>query len=373
MTSQQPHRPPFRADHVGSLLRPAKLAEARKSWKAGKLPGAELEAIEDEAISEAVAMQEAIGLQGITDGEFRRDYWHLDFMWSFEGIEPTSAEYTAKFSDGKDFVAPAAAATGKVKYPAGGIMRRHFEFLKSKTSRTPKFTIPAPTMFRHRYANEAISKQVYPDMAGFWADLGTAYNDAMKDLYSLGCRYLQLDDVNSTNLCDPSMRQRFADTGDDPDKLLDTFIAANNAAVAGRPADMTVTTHMCRGNFRSGWVSAGGYEAVAEKFLSQMQVDGFFMEYDSDRAGDFKPLRFVSKGKMVVLGLVTSKTPALEPKDELKRRIDEAAKYIDINQLCLSPQCGFSSTHHGNELTIDEQKRKLAHIVEVATEVWGGV
>jgi 5-methyltetrahydropteroyltriglutamate--homocysteine methyltransferase len=228
-------------------------------------------------------------------------------------------------------------------------------------------------MFRHRAARKAISQEIYPDMAGFWADLGKAYNDAMRDLYALGCRYLQLDDVNSTNLCDQSIRQRFAEQGDDPDKLLDTFINTNNAAIAGRPADLTVTTHMCRGNFRSGWVSAGGYEAVAEKFLSQMQVDGFFMEYDSERAGDFRPLRFVPKGKMVVLGLVTSKTPALEPKDELRRRIDEASKHIDVGQLCLSPQCGFSSTHHGNELTADEQKRKLAHVIAVAEDVWGGV
>jgi 5-methyltetrahydropteroyltriglutamate--homocysteine methyltransferase len=236
VSSTQPHRPPFRADHVGSLLRPARLAEARQGWKAGKVSAADLQAIEDEAITEAVAMQEAIGLQGISDGEFRRDYWHLDFMWGFDGVEPTRSDYTANFSGGKNFVAPAAGVTGKVAYPKDGIMRSHFSYLKGKTRRTAKFTIPAPTMFRHRAALDAISKQVYPDMADFWADLGKAYNDAMRDLHGLGCRYLQLDDVNSTNLCDPTFRQRFADQGDDPDAILDTFIAANNAAIAGRPA-----------------------------------------------------------------------------------------------------------------------------------------
>ena len=373
MTTNARAKPPFRADHVGSLLRPANLAEARQKWRDGALSGEALTGIEDTAIRDVVAMQESVGLKAVTDGEYRRDYWHLDFMWGFDGVEPSEVEYSAPFVDDRPFVAPAAKVTGKVAYPAGGIMREHFTFLKEATDRVAKFTIPAPTMFRHRAGREVITAEAYPDMAEFWSDLGQAYNAAVMDMAALGCRYLQLDDVNSTNLCDERMRETIRQQGEDPDDVLDYYIAANNAAIAGRPADMTVTTHMCRGNFRSKWISTGGYEAVAERFLSDMQVDGFFLEYDSERAGDFQPLRFVPKDKMVVLGLVTSKTPELEPKDGLKRRIDEAAQYIDADQLCLSPQCGFSSTHHGNDLTADEQRRKLEHIVTVAEEVWGGI
>ncbi|MEQ9642153.1 MAG: 5-methyltetrahydropteroyltriglutamate--homocysteine S-methyltransferase [Alphaproteobacteria bacterium] len=373
MSSKAGIKPPFRADHVGSLLRPAELATGRQRWKAGEIDDAALAEIEDSAVRDVVALQESVGLKGVTDGEYRRDYWHLDFMWGFDGVRPTDTDYAANFSDGKDFVAPAAQVYDKVRYPADGIMRRHFEFLKETTRQTPKMTIPAPTMFRHRAGRHVILEDAYPEMDEFWIDLGKAYNDAIQDFYSLGCRYLQLDDVNSTNLCDPNMQARMREQGTDPDQLLDSFIEVNNAAIAGRPDDMVVTTHMCRGNFRSSWISSGGYEAVAEKFLSQMQIDAFFMEYDSERAGDFQPLRFLPKDKMVVLGIVTSKTPDLEPKDELKRRIDEAARFVDVDRLCLSPQCGFSSTHHGNELTADEQRRKLEHIVAVAEEVWGGV
>lgn len=373
MTTNSRARPPFRADHVGSLLRPKSLADARQQWREGKLATDRLAALEDAAIRDVVAMQEAIGLKAVTDGEFRRDYWHLDFMWSFDGVQPSEIEYSAPFVDDRPFVAPAAKVTGKVRYPEDGIMRSHFRFLAETTSRTPKFTIPAPTMFRHRAGREVILEEAYPDLDEFWFDLGQAYSDAVQDMAALGCRYIQLDDVNSTNLCDERMRAAIREQGEDPDRLLDHYVAANNAALANRPADMIATTHMCRGNFRSKWISTGGYEAVAEKFLSEMNVDGFFLEYDSERAGDFQPLRFVPKDKMVVLGLVTSKTPDLEPKDELKRRIDEAAKFVDIDRLCLSPQCGFSSTHHGNDLTADQQRRKLEHIVEVATEIWGGI
>ena len=289
----------------------------------------------------------------------------------FEGVAPSEEEFVVPFSGGQDFVAPAATVVGKVRYPAGGIMREHFEFLKATTRRTAKFTMPAPTMFRHRINPRAMTGDIYADVASFWADIGSAYNAALKDLGSLGCTYVQMDDVNSCVLCDQAMRERIGQQGDDPDKVLDRYIGALNAATAGRPAGMAVTTHMCRGNFRSEHVATGGYEAIADRLLSQVDVDGFFMEYDDARSGDFRPLRFLPKGKFAVLGIVTSKTPTLESKDSLKRRIDEAARYAPLDQLCLSPQCGFSSTHHGNNLTVDEQKRKLALIVEVADEVWG--
>lgn len=369
-------KPPFRADHVGSLLRPRELAEARARWHHRELSGDHLRALEDKAIREAVALQESIGLKGITDGEFRRDYWHLDFMWGFEGVKPSEEEFTAPFSGGKNFVAPAATVIGKVRYPRAGIMREHFKFLQSALTRpgsVAKMTMPAPTMFRHRTGRKTISTDAYPDVADFWRDIGMAYNDAVQDFAGLGCRYLQLDDVNSCILCDREIRERMAAQGDDPDRMLDRYIAALNAAIAGRPADMVVTTHMCRGNFQSEWAAKGGYDAIAEKLLAQVQVDGFFMEYDDERSGDFAPLRFLPKGKMAVLGIVTSKVPELEPKDALKRRIDAAAKYAPLDQLAISPQCGFSSTHHGNRLGPDHQKRKLELVVEVATEVWGGV
>jgi 5-methyltetrahydropteroyltriglutamate--homocysteine methyltransferase len=367
-------KPPFRADHVGSLLRPPELAEARQKWKRGELAADQLRLVEDKAIREAVALQQSVGLKGITDGEFRRDYWHLDFMWGFDGVKPSEEEFIAPFSGGKNFVAPAATVVGKVRYPDSGIMREHFKFLSSvmPAGATAKMTVPAPTMFRHRTGRKTISEQAYPDTAEFWRDIGSAYNAAVRDFAGLGCRYLQLDDVNSCILCDRDVRERMAAQGDDPDRMLDRYIAALNAAVAGR-GDMVVTTHMCRGNFQSEWAAKGGYEAIAEKLLAQVNVDGFFMEYDDERSGDFAPLRFLPKGKMAVLGIVTSKTPKLEPKDALKRRIDEAAKYASLDQLAISPQCGFSSTHHGNKLGPDDQKRKLDLLVEVATEVWGGV
>jgi 5-methyltetrahydropteroyltriglutamate--homocysteine methyltransferase len=364
-------KPPFRADHVGSLLRPKELADARAKWKQAVLAADALKRIEDAAIRDAVAMQESVGLKSITDGEFRRDHWHLDFMWGLDGTKPSDEEFISPFSGGQNFVAPAAAVIGKLSYPARGIMRDHFSYLKSVTRRTAKFTAPAPTMFRHGAGRKVVSDAAYPDVDKFWVDVGQAYNAFVRDFAALGCRYLQLDDVNSALLCDKAMRTRIREQGDDPDKLLDRYIGALNAAVAGRPADMVVTTHMCRGNFKSQWIAEGGYEAIAEKLLAQVNVDGFFMEYDDARSGDFAPLRFLPKGKLAVLGITTSKRPELEPKDALRRRIEEAAKYAPIEQLCLSPQCGFSSTHHGNALTHDEQKRKLAHIVEVADAIWG--
>lgn len=371
MTSAHRAKPPFRADHVGSLLRPPALAAAREQWRRGELAARALRQIEDEAIREAVGMQESVGLKGITDGEFRRDFWHLDYMWGFDGAEPSETAYASPFSGGAEFVAPAAKITAKIAYPAAGIMREDFAFLQSVTGETAKLSIPAPTMFRHRLGREIIGEDVYPDMDEFWADLGRAYNGAVRDLASIGCRYLQLDDVNTCLLCSEEMRERIRQQGDDPERLLERYIEANNAAVTGRPADLVVTIHMCRGNFQSQWIAEGGYEAVAEKFLAETAVDGFFMEFDSERAGGFEPLRFLPKDKLVVLGIVTSKTPELEAKDDSKRRIDVATRHVSLEQLCLSPQCGFSSTHHGNALSHDEQRRKLAHVVEVAEEVWG--
>ena len=364
-------RPPYRADHVGSLLRPPQLAQARAQWHEGKLSAEALRIIEDKAIAQAVALQEGAGLRSITDGEFRRDYWHLDFMWGFDGVEPSSETVPVPFSNGEFFTAPMAIVTAKVRYPAHGIMRDHFKYLAKHTKRTPKFTAPAPTMFRHRSGRKAVSEQAYPDIGEFWADLGQAYNAAMRDLASAGCRYLQLDDVNSCMLCDEQARERIRGQGGDPDTVLGQNIAVINASIAGRPADMVVTTHFCRGNYKSQWMAAGGYEAIADRFLSQVDVDGFFMEYDSERAGDFKPLRFLPKGKIAVLGLISSKLPQLESKDALKRRIEEAARYAPLEQLALSPQCGFSSTHHGNALSHDDQRRKLELIVSVAEDVWG--
>ena len=364
-------KPPFRADHVGSLLRPPELLAAREQARKGELAAAALREIEDKAIRDVVALQESVGLKSVTDGEFRRDYWHLDFMWQFDGVQPSEEQFAAPFSGGEAFVAPFAQVVGKVAYPADGIMREHFAFLHGATSCTAKFTMPAPTMFRHRTGRRAITEQAYPDVDAFWRDLGKAYNAAIKDLVSLGCRYVQMDDVNSALLCDTAMRERIKNQGEDPDRLMDRYVGALNAAVEGLPDDVTVVTHMCRGNYRSQWMTSGGYDVIAEKLLTTVDIDGFFMEYDSERAGDFQPLRFLPANKIAVLGIITSKTPQLENRDDVLRRVEEATRYASLDQLCLSPQCGFSSTHHGNNLTTDEQKRKLAHVVKLADEIWG--
>lgn len=364
-------KPPFRADHVGSLLRPPELLAARDRTRRGELSPEALREVEDKAIRDVVALQESVGLQSITDGEFRRDYWHLDFMWKFDGVRASDEEFAAPFSNGEAFVAPYARVVGKIAYPREGIMREHFAFLRGVTSRTAKFTMPAPTMFRHRTGRLAITEQAYPDLDQFWNDLGKAYNAAIRDLVSLGCRYVQMDDVNSALLCDPGMRERIKGQGEDPDRLLERYVNTLNAAVAGLPDDVTVVTHMCRGNYRSQWMTSGGYDVIAEKLLTGVDIAGFFMEYDSERAGDFRPLRFLPRDKIAVLGIITSKTPELEPRDAIMRRIEDATKYADLDQLCLSPQCGFSSTHHGNNLTVDEEKRKLAHVVALADEIWG--
>ena len=359
-------RPPFHADHVGSLLRPAELRDARAKAKAGTLGATQLRALEDACIARVVKKQEEIGLQSITDGEFRRDFWHLDFLKQLDGIElvPVSG-MTFKAED----VPPMASVTGKVAC-SRPIMVEHFKYLKSITKRTAKFTMPSPGTAHMRGGRNAISRTVYPDLAQFWADIGAAYRKAIRHLYDAGCRYLQLDDVGFAYLCDEKVRENFRKNGDDPATLAPAYANAINEALRERPADLAVTMHTCRGNFRSTWFAAGGYQDDVVGAMFTANVDGFFMEYDSERAGGFGPLKQLPRGKKVVLGLVTTKAGALEPKDALKRRVDEAAKVVPLENLCLSPQCGFSSTHHGNLLSEEEQWAKLKRIVEVAAEVW---
>ncbi len=360
---------PFRADHVGSLLRPAWLAEERARWRSGEIDAAVLRAAEDRAIREAVQHQEAIGLQSITDGEFRRDWWHLDFLSQIDGV-------TLKENPGPKFgVAgaseqpPIATVTGRIAC-SRPIMIDHFAFLKEQTTRTAKMTIPSPSMLHLRGGRAAISKDVYPDLDAFWSDVAQAYRTAIRHLADAGCRYLQLDDITFAYLCDPKIQATCRANGDDPATLPRTYANAINAALEGRPDGLHVTMHTCRGNFRSAWVAEGGYDPVVEAMFST-NVDGYFMEFDSARAGGFEPLKALPAGKRVVLGLVTTKSGELESKEALKRRIDEAARFVPLENLCLSPQCGFSSTHHGNALSQQEQWRKLERVVEVAREVWG--
>ncbi len=360
---------PFRADHVGSLLRPAALAEARANFKRGALSADELRAAEDQAIAEVVRQQEAIGLQGTTDGEFRRDWWHLDFLAQLDGVT-LQDNPGPKFSvAGQGEQPPIAAVTGKVAC-SKPIMVAHFEYLKGVTTGTPKMTIPSPSMLHLRGGRKAISSQAYPDLAEFWADVAAAYRRAIAHLYAAGCRYLQLDDITFAYLCDPRIRANCRANGDDPALLPGTYAAAINAALRDKPPDMRVTIHTCRGNFKSAWVAEGGYDPVVLAMFAT-DVDGYFMEFDSARAGGFEPLHALPRGKKVVLGLVTTKLGELESAESLKRRIDEAAKFVPLEDLCLSPQCGFSSTHHGNALSHSDQWRKLERVVEVARDVWG--
>jgi 5-methyltetrahydropteroyltriglutamate--homocysteine methyltransferase len=365
------NKPPFRADHVGSLLRPKRLFAARAAWRAGTLAQAELEELEDECVRSAVAMQEGAGLHSITDGDFRRDDWFLDFMFSLEGITRTQEHARVPFSGGVDFFAPLGRVTGKVRCPAGGIMVEDFRFLKSIVSQTPKICIPAPAMFYTVIGPASVDSAVYPDLREFWRDLGTAYQDAIGHLAAAGCTYLQIDDVNSANIADPNWQGFWRSRGLDPEKLVDTFIELNNLAVGQRPRGVTAVIHMCRGNYQSQWAAQGGYDMVAERYFSQSAVDGFFLEYDDQRSGDFAPLRHMPADKRVVLGLMTSKHAKLEPRDEIRRRVDSAAKYIPLERLCLSPQCGFASTQEGNKLSEDEQRAKLTHLVSLAEEIWG--
>jgi 5-methyltetrahydropteroyltriglutamate--homocysteine methyltransferase len=359
-------KPPFRADQVGSLLRPMELAEARARFRKKEISAGELRTLENKCIREAIQKQESVGLQAITDGEFRRDWWHLDFMSRLDGVT-TVANPGPKFG-GTEERPPIPSVTGKVDC-SKPIMVGDFVFLKENTGKTAKFTMPSPSMLHLRGGRSSISTAVYPDLAEFWADTAAAYRKAIRHLADAGCTYLQLDDVSFSYLCDPKIQDTARRNGDDPTALPRTYADAITNALKDRPAGMTVTMHTCRGNFKSSWVASGGYETVAEAMFSS-GVDAFFMEFDSERAGGFEPLRHLPKGKKIVLGLVTTKVGELESKEELKKRIDAAAKFVPLEDLCLSPQCGFSSTHHGNSLTADEQWRKLERIVEVAREVW---
>ncbi len=369
---QKKSAPPFRADHVGSFLRPSELLDARDRCQKGAITKAHLRAAEDKAIRDVVRFQEDIGLQGITDGEFRRTYFHIDFLEQLDGVEMRggiAANFHSAAGD-VNFAPPVMHVVGKLCH-AKPIQVEDYKFLKSVTKCVPKVTIPSPTMLHFRGGRAAISKEAYPDMEVFYEDVALCYRDELKQLGTAGCTYLQLDDTNLAYLCDPKMREGARSRGDDPDELPRRYAKLINAAIAGRPAGMTVCTHLCRGNFKSAWVAEGSYEPVAEVLFNDLKVDGYFLEYDDERSGDFSPLRFVPKGKIVVLGLVTTKLGELESKDDLKRRIDDAARYVPMEQLCLSPQCGFSSTVHGNEIARESQAAKLRLVVETAREVWG--
>ena len=367
-------RPPFRADHVGSFLRPKALLDAREQFRSGALDAAALRNVEDEAIRGIVKFQEGLGLRGITDGEFRRTYFHIDFLTRLQGVEAKGSIAVSFHSNAGnvDFSPPVMHVTGKVKH-VEDIQRADFEFLKSQTSRTPKVTIPSPTMLHFRGGRNAISREAYPDLDAFYADVAAAYRDELASLGRAGATYVQLDDTNLAYLCDEKMREGARSRGDDPDDLPRRYAALINEAIRDRPAGMTVCVHLCRGNFRSAWAAEGGYEPVAEVLFNALDVDGYFLEYDDARSGDFAPLRFLPKDKTVVLGLVSTKLDRLETKDDLKRRIDAAAKFAPIEQFCLSPQCGFSSTVHGNDIQVETQATKLRLCVETAREVWGEV
>ncbi|MDE2230365.1 MAG: 5-methyltetrahydropteroyltriglutamate--homocysteine S-methyltransferase [Alphaproteobacteria bacterium] len=367
-------QPPFRADQVGSLLRPPELHAAREQAAKGAITKAQLRVIEDRAIKDVVALQESAGLRGITDGEFRRAFWHVDFLTGFTGIAATQVQYALGFRGEHGETAETHSmlvVRDKVRR-IRPIMVDDFKFLKGAATRTPKVCIPAPTYLHMRGGRKVVSATAYPDLEEFWSDIVAAYRAEIKDLAVAGLTYLQIDDVSFATLCDEGIRTQVRRDGEDPDKMPARYAQIISALITERPPGLRVTMHTCRGNFQSMWMAEGGYDAVAEGLFGAA-VDGFFLEYDDSRSGGFEPLRFVPKGKYVVLGLVSTKRPELESKDVLKRRIDEAAKYVPLENLCLSPQCGFASSHHGNKLAIDLERRKLALVVEVATEVWGGV
>jgi 5-methyltetrahydropteroyltriglutamate--homocysteine methyltransferase len=367
--------PPFRADHVGSLLRPPELLRAREELAAGRISAEQLRAREDDAIRAAVKLQHEAGLQSATDGEFRRGSWHMDFIYQLGGIERVAGDIKVEFrnADGRiDYKPAAIRVTDKValEHP---IFAEDFQFLQGAVvdGVTPKLTIPSPSMVHYRGGRAALDPSAYSDIDEFWLDLSAAYADQVRAVAELGCTYLQFDDTSLAYLNDPQQRERMAEKGEDAEHLHETYIRHINEALANRPEGLTVTTHLCRGNFRSSWAAEGGYDFVAEALFGDLNIDGFFLEYDDDRSGGFEPLRFVPKDKLVVLGLVTSKRGELESKDQLKRRIDEASRFIGIEQLCLSPQCGFSSTFEGNAISYEQQVAKLELIVETAAEVWG--
>jgi 5-methyltetrahydropteroyltriglutamate--homocysteine methyltransferase len=367
-------QPPFRADHVGSLLRPQRLLKAREDFAANRITADELRAIEDDAIRDVVRMQEGVGLQSATDGEFRRASWHMDFIYALDGISKVEGDIVVHFHNpnGDLDYKPAALKVDSKLGVHEPIFGEHFKFLKETvTTNTPKLTIPSPSMVHYRGGAAAIDRDVYPENDDFWRDLTAAYAEQVRMVRELGCTYLQFDDTSLAYLNDPEQRKMMTERGEDAEHLHIAYIRHINEALANRPEGMTITTHMCRGNFQSSWVAEGGYDFVAEALFNELGVDGFFLEYDDERSGGFEPLRFVPKGKLVVLGLVTTKRGDLEEKDALKRRIEDASRYVDVDQLCLSPQCGFSSTVEGNLLTYDDEVAKLRRIVEVAEEVWG--
>ena len=362
--------PPFRADHVGSLLRPATVLEGRRRRAAGEIDDAELRHVEDEAIAAMIPKLEATGIRSITDGEFRREWFHLDFLKELDGV--TVEGMIAASSDSEETVhqaPPKITVTGKLRHQHP-IQVDDYRFVAKHTSRTPKVAIPSPTMVHFRGGRGGIDIESYPDLDVFFEDLAQCYRDEIEALYAAGCRYIQMDDTNLAYLCDPVMRQGAVDRGDDPDELPRTYAALINSVIDGRPSDLTVAVHLCRGNFRSTHFASGSYEAVAEVLFNEIDVDAYFLEYDDERSGDFAPLRFFPKDKTLVLGLVTSKFPELEDRDELRARVHEAAAYVDLDRMCLSPQCGFSSTVHGNELTEDDQWAKLTLVAEVADDIW---
>jgi 5-methyltetrahydropteroyltriglutamate--homocysteine methyltransferase len=363
-------KPPFRADHVGSLLRTAPLKEARAKREKGEVTAAQLKEVEDREIEKIIKKQEDVGLKLATDGEFRRSWWHFDFFKGLRGVTPYTTETGIQFK-GVETKHEGIRISDRLDF-AGHPHVDHFKFLKAHTKVTAKMTIPAPSTLHFRQGRQAISKDVYPELDSFFDDLATAYRKAIRAFYDAGCRYLQLDDTAWSMMCDPNERAQSVKRGDDPDTLPERYARLTNAALKDKPADMAITMHSCRGNFRSTFIASGGYDFVAEQLLGKVGIDGYFLEYDTERAGGFEPLRFFPKGnKQLVLGLVTSKSGTLEKKDDIKRRIDEATKYVDLDQLALSPQCGFASTEEGNVLAEDEQWAKLRMIVEIADEVWG--
>ena len=368
MTYRDSSRPPFRADHVGSLLRPRELHQARAKAAAGGMTAAELAGIEDRCIVEAIRKQEQAGIKSVTDGEFRREAWHFDFLCGLDGIDQSAPHQGPTFKGGQGV--NSLEITGRIAN-SGGVMLDHFRFLKEHAGETPKFCIPSPSLAYHRSGRALIDRDVYPDLDAFREDLYAAYRDELRMLYDEGCRYLQLDDTTFAMLCDPKVRNQMSGRGDDPADLIRIYARGIAEALKHRPDDMTLTVHMCRGNFKSSWIAEGGYEPVAEDLFQGVPVDGFFMEWDTDRAGGFEPLRFAPRDRMVVLGLVSSKFPELESKDDLKRRVDEAARYLPLENLCLSPQCGFASMAVGNEVSENAQWDKLALVAETAGEIWG--
>jgi 5-methyltetrahydropteroyltriglutamate--homocysteine methyltransferase len=364
--------PPFRADHVGSLLRPPELKQAREAFKAGRISREKLAEVEDASIKKAIALQEAAGLQSVTDGEFRRAFWHVDFLTGFDGIAATQGQYALKFhgeGGAESETRSMMVVDGKVRR-SRPIAVQSFGFLKNNTKRTAKLCIPAPTYLHMRGGRKVVNEKAYPDVEEFWRDIALAYRQEIAELAKAGLEYLQIDDVSFACLCDEGIRAQVRRDGEDPAGLPARYVQVINSLIGERPRSLSVTLHTCRGNHASMWMAEGGYDAVAEAVF-QTQVDGFFLEYDTVRAGGFEPLRFVPKGKKVVLGLVSTKTPVLESRDLLRKRVAAAARHVPLENLCLSPQCGFASSEVGNQLTVDDQKRKLELVVETAREIWG--